>query len=86
MRLAFAMTINKSQGNHQFEVIYEHHHKLLISFSGQTLKAAGLHLEEPCFSHGQLYVGASRVGTKNDLFVLAPNGKTKNVVYKKVLR
>uniref|UniRef100_A0A0L8GMS4 ATP-dependent DNA helicase n=1 Tax=Octopus bimaculoides TaxID=37653 RepID=A0A0L8GMS4_OCTBM len=28
----------------------------------QSLKVAGLQLEEPCFSHGQLYVGASCVG------------------------
>ena len=33
----------------------------------QTMKVAGLHLEEVCFSHGQLYVGISRVGSKNTL-------------------
>ena len=35
IRLAFAMTINKSQG--------------------QTMTICGLDLENPCFSHGQLY-------------------------------
>lgn len=39
VRIAFAMTINKSQG--------------------QTLKFAGVSLESPCFSHGQLYVACS---------------------------
>ena len=47
---------------------------------------AGLHLEEPCFAHGQLYVAASRVGSGRNLFVLAPDGKTKNIVYPGALR
>ena len=53
---------------------------------GQTLKVAGLHLGEPCFSHGQLYVGCSRVGTERNLYILAPNKKTKNIVYPEALR
>jgi len=36
VRLAFAMSINKAQG--------------------QTMKTARIHLRNPCFSHGQLYV------------------------------
>ena len=43
VRLAFAMSINKAQG--------------------QSLKVAGVNLATPCFSHGQLYVACSRVGT-----------------------
>ena len=43
VRLAFAMPINKAQG--------------------QSLKFAGINLGNPCFSHGQLYVACSRVGT-----------------------
>ena len=66
IRLAFAMTINKSQG--------------------QSLTVCGLNLENPCFSHGQLYVACSRVGKSSALFVLAPDKKTKNVVYHKVLQ
>ena len=42
VRLAFAMSINKVQG--------------------QSLKIAGIHLQNRCFSHGQLYVACSRVG------------------------
>ncbi|CAM1327328.1 Uncharacterised protein r2_g3635 [Pycnogonum litorale] len=53
---------------------------------GQSLKVTGLHLLQPCFSHGQLYVGCSRVGNGNDLFILTPNGKTKNVVYSAALQ
>ncbi|XP_065370863.1 uncharacterized protein LOC135963006 [Calliphora vicina] len=65
IRLAFAMTINKAQG--------------------QSLQVCGLNLENPCFSHGQLYVACSRVGKPTDLYVYAPEGKTKNIVYPKAL-
>lgn len=66
VRLAYAMTINKAQG--------------------QTLKIVGLNLEDECFSHGQLYVALSRVGDPNNLYIYAPNGKTKNVVYPMALQ
>ncbi|GFV12327.1 ATP-dependent DNA helicase [Trichonephila clavipes] len=61
VRLAFAMTIKKAQG--------------------QSLQVCGLNLENPCFSHGQLYVACSSVGKPSDLFVYAPDGKTRNIVY-----
>ena len=41
VRVCYAMTINKSQG--------------------QSMKYVGLYLPEPVFTHGQLYVGLSRV-------------------------
>lgn len=66
VRLAFAMTINKSQG--------------------QSLKVCGLNLETQCFSHGQLYVACSRVGTPSALFIFSPNRKTKNIVYYQALK
>lgn len=66
VRLAFAMTINKSQG--------------------QSLEICGVNLELPCFSHGQLYVACSRVGKPSSLYVFAPNGNTKNVVYHRALQ
>jgi hypothetical protein len=49
-RLAFSITINKSQG--------------------QTFNRVGLLLVRPVFSHGQLYVAASRVRNFNSLRVL----------------
>lgn len=66
VRLAFAMTINKSQG--------------------QSLQVCGLNLEAPCFSHGQLYVGCSRVGKPSSLFIFAHECKTKNIVYQRALQ
>ncbi|GFT45399.1 ATP-dependent DNA helicase [Trichonephila clavipes] len=54
LKLCFAMTINKSQG--------------------QSLGIAGIDLQTPCFSHGQLYVVCSRVGKEENLFIYTPNG------------
>ncbi|XP_029643223.1 uncharacterized protein LOC115217612 [Octopus sinensis] len=48
---------------------------------GQSLKIVGLHLMQRCFSHDQLYIGCSRVGNGNNLFILTPKGSSKNVVY-----
>lgn len=66
VRLSFAFTINKGQG--------------------QTLKVAGLNLSHACFSHGQLYVGCSRVGTPKNLHIFAADKKTKNIVYPLALK
>ena len=54
---------------------------------GQTLQRVGVHLETPCFSHGQLYVAASRVGHPDALkFAVQPDNDgrfyTRNIVYK----
>ncbi len=67
IRLSFAMSINKSQG--------------------QSLKRVGLNLMSPCFSHGQLYVGCSRVGSSKGLYICCQDeGFTENIVYKEALK
>ncbi|XP_013771788.1 uncharacterized protein LOC106456957 [Limulus polyphemus] len=53
---------------------------------GQSLKVVGLNLQSSCFSHGQLYVGCSWVGDSKNLFILAADGKTTNIVYPEALQ
>ena len=54
---------------------------------GSTLNFVGIYLEEPCFSHGQLYVAMSRVACLENI-IIATNSTleaiTRNVVYKEV--
>ncbi|CAF2140003.1 BnaA02g16960D [Brassica napus] len=68
IRLCYAMTINKSQG--------------------QSLKGVVLYFPQPVFTHGQLYVGLSRVTTKSGLKIIQGNdqkiGRVKNIVYKEI--
>jgi len=60
---------------------------------GQTFKRAGIYLKNPFFSHGQLYVAMSRVGSPEALSIFKPANKdnpkeadyTRNVVYTEVL-
>jgi ATP-dependent DNA helicase PIF1 len=55
---------------------------------GQSLNV-GLNLEQPVFTHGQLYmlyVGCSRVGLSNNLHILSPQTDVKNIVYQEALR
>ncbi|KAG5539260.1 hypothetical protein RHGRI_019723 [Rhododendron griersonianum] len=73
IRLCFAMTINKAQG--------------------QTLDIVGVNLQQPVFSHGQLYVALSRATTASKIKVIldtSSNEKkivtsTKNIVYNEIL-
>ncbi|DBA03780.1 TPA: hypothetical protein N0F65_005670 [Lagenidium giganteum] len=49
---------------------------------GQTLSVAVLHLPQPVFSHGQLYVGVSRVSNPHGLKILSldSQGNSDSVV------
>lgn len=51
---------------------------------GQTFETAGIDLRGECFSHGQLYVGISRIISIQNLFVVAPGKKTTIIVYKEI--
>jgi hypothetical protein len=58
---------------------------------GQTFDRVGVLLEQPVFSHGQLYVAFSRVRNRRAITVQLPqvegeplNRRTKNIVYKEI--
>jgi ATP-dependent DNA helicase PIF1 len=52
---------------------------------GQSLSVAGINLESSYFSHSQLYVACSRVGTPKRLYIFTLGGQTMHVVYQKAL-
>ena len=53
---------------------------------GHTLSHVGIYLKQDFFSHGQLYVATSRVGSKDSLKIYSGHEVyTSNVVYKGVL-
>lgn len=53
---------------------------------GQTFKKVAIYIPDGVFSHGQLYVALSRVGSMDDIKVFAGNGgtRTRNVVFRNV--
>lgn len=70
----------------------------IIKAQGQTFDNVGIYLQQPCFTHGQLYVAFSRVRRYEDLYVCIVNSSkqgcfsykngrkfTRNVIYKSVI-
>lgn len=82
VRLAFGMTINKSQG--ESAVLQREK----TNFQGQSLSIVGIQLLTPVFAHGQLYVALSRATNCDNIHVLlgSQDRKTMNIVYREVLR
>jgi ATP-dependent DNA helicase PIF1 len=56
---------------------------------GQSVGHVGLYLRSPVFTHGQFYVGVSRVTSRENIKVIwdekEAEAKTKNIVYSEVL-
>ena len=60
---------------------------------GQTIGRVGIHLQEPVFSHGQLYVALSRSRSSTSTKIMVTHSQntpalpqTRNVVYKEVFQ
>ena len=75
--LSFSFTRLQFPVKHSFAVT-------INKSQGRTLRTCGLDLQGPCFSHGQFYVGCSRISTPGNLFILADT-TTKNIVYPEVI-
>ena len=62
---------------------------IINKLQGQTVQHVGLELRTPVFTHGQFYVGVSRVTSVRNIKVIWDErdreGKTKNIVYSEVL-
>ncbi|GBN29840.1 ATP-dependent DNA helicase PIF1 [Araneus ventricosus] len=52
---------------------------------GQTFDKIRLDLTKPVFSHGQFYVGLSRVRSFDSVTVVSPNSEIYNCVYREIL-
>ena len=101
IRLAFCMTINKSQGKETHSQLSSFIENIIFLISnlilGQTFKKIGIYLPHPVFSHGQLYVAFSRTTKMENVSVLIKDipqkqgqlrqGKyyTKNIVFQELL-
>ena len=52
---------------------------------GQSLKVAGIDLIDSMFSHCQLCITCSRVGSARNLHILVPSKRMRNIVYREYL-
>ncbi len=56
---------------------------------GCTFNYVGIYLNDPLFSHGQLFVAMSKVSSLNNLFIATSakvEGTTRNLVYKEIFK
>ena len=89
VRACFSVTVNKSQGGLLWK--YFHETLLIYCFSGQTLKYVGVWGRSPLFTHGQLYVAVSRVGSPDSIKFAVKKGTdgnpkaVDNIVFREVL-
>lgn len=85
------MKLNPSDNTLPFEMIRKQFpikpaYAITINKSqGQTLNRVGIYLPDNCFTHGQFYVGMSRVSDHNNITVSAPINKTRNIVFTEIL-
>ena len=90
--------MNPSENRWPFQ-IQRRQFPVIVSFAmtinksqGQSLKQVGLYLSKPVFTHGQLYVGLSRVKSKDGMKIVIPShgmdvdNVTLNVVFREVFR
>jgi hypothetical protein len=65
--------------------------RLISTRQGQTLSHVGIYLNDPVFTHGQLYIAFFRATNPKNLHLAVPihstipNPATKNVVFAEVL-
>ena len=93
LRLAYSMSINKSQGILKNFYFHDRLIRLCIFCIGQELSTCLLDLRTPPFAHGHLYVALSRIRKFNDIAIFTNeenvrNGviTTENVVYPELLK
>ena len=79
----FILKIPMTTSNYQFE-FRRLQFPVRVSFTmtinksqGQRLTVVGLDLSTNCFSHGQLYVGCSRVTNGDNLYILSEGGNNE---------
>lgn len=75
----------KASGKNVFILLIPNFATSINESKGQILEAVGIHLAESFLSHGQLYVGCSRVRNPPKIFIYAPKSQTENIMYHEVL-
>ena len=100
-KVVFIPRINSNPTNSELPLTFRRRHfplgpafaMTINKAQGQTLRMAGLYLPTQSFSHGQLYVAMTRVGSRSPLRMVVKCGKVrdregmyvKNLVHKKSL-